>query len=122
MLVSSLSLLSLSVCSSRSLSEFWHWMVSNVPGDDLDRGDVVLDLLHPLVLPDGDGDHRFGYFVLRQPGRVDFSREGGPTPSCAVDMSAGRGPYRSGTTDRACACSLLAETIGLPTSTTVYLI
>ncbi len=42
----------------RSLSEFWHWLVVNVPENDLDRGDVVLDLLHPLVLPDGDGDHR----------------------------------------------------------------
>ncbi len=97
----------------RTLSEFWHWMVGNIPEGDLDRGEVVFDLLHPLVLPDGDGDHRwgkclgtkkvrlqtkffsrYGYFVLKQPGRLDFSEEGGPTPSCSPEMSKGRGPFR----------------------------
>ena len=43
---------------NRTLAEFWHWFVANVPGDNIDDGDVVLDLLHPLVLQDGDGDHR----------------------------------------------------------------
>ena len=28
------------------------------PGDSLDEGEVVFDLLFPLVLPDGNGDHR----------------------------------------------------------------
>lgn len=76
------------------MAEFWHWMVANVPGDNIDDGDVILDLLHPLVLQDGDGDHRFGYFVLKQPGRIDYSEEGGPTDNCSPEMSEGRGPYR----------------------------
>ena len=42
----------------RTLSEFWHWLVANVPGDSVDDGDVIFDLLFPLVLPEGDGDHR----------------------------------------------------------------
>ena len=42
----------------RTLSEFWHWFVANVPGDNLDEGEVIFELLFPLVLPEGDGDHR----------------------------------------------------------------
>lgn len=42
----------------RTLSEFWHWFVANVPGDSVDDGNVIFDLLFPLVLPEGDGNHR----------------------------------------------------------------
>ena len=35
---------------NRTLAEFWHWFVGNVPGTDIDSGDVIFDLLHPLVL------------------------------------------------------------------------
>ena len=42
----------------RTLSEFWHWFVANVPGDSVDDGEVIFELLFPLVLPEGDGDHR----------------------------------------------------------------
>jgi hypothetical protein len=50
----------------RTLAEFWHWFVANIPGDSLDEGEVVFDLLFPLVLPDGNGDHRLAinYFLL----------------------------------------------------------
>ena len=81
---------------NRTLSEYWHWLVVNVPGGNVDQGQVQLDLLHPLVMPDGDGDHRFGYFVMKQPrGGMDFSSEGDPTSNCSKDMSRGRGPFRS---------------------------
>ena len=79
----------------RTLSEFWHWFVANIPGDSVDDGEVIFDLLFPLVLPEGDGDHRFGYFVLKQPRRLDYSSEGGPTDACSPNMSKGRGPRRS---------------------------
>ena len=36
--------------ANRTLAEFWHWFVGNVPGTDIDGGDVIFDLLHPLVL------------------------------------------------------------------------
>jgi len=80
---------------NRTLSEFWHWFVANIPGDSVDDGEVIMDLLFPLVLPEGDGDHRFGYFVLKQPRRLDYSSEGGPTDACSPNMSKGRGPRRS---------------------------
>ncbi len=37
---------------------------------------------------------RFGYFVLKQPGKVDYSDEGGPTVNCGPSMANGRGPKR----------------------------
>ena len=42
----------------RTLSEFWHWFVANIPGQSVDDGETVFDHLFPLVLPEGDGDHR----------------------------------------------------------------
>jgi hypothetical protein len=38
--------------------------VANIPGDSLDEGEVVFDLLFPLVLPDGNGDHRFAINIF----------------------------------------------------------
>lgn len=43
---------------NRTLSEFWHWFVANVPGNSIDEGQEIFQLLHPLVLPEGSGDHR----------------------------------------------------------------
>ena len=37
---------------------------------------------------------RFGYFVFKQPRRMDYSTEGGYTDSCGANMSNGRGPFR----------------------------
>ena len=99
--------------------------MANIPGDSVDDGQVIYDLLFPLVLPEGDGDHRqvnfrpqfwapktlesclcfmfflteffnfrFGYFVFKQPRRLSYADEGGPTDSCSSNMSNGRGPFR----------------------------
>ena len=37
---------------------------------------------------------RFAFYVFKQPQKLDFSSEGGPTDSCSPEMSQGRGPYR----------------------------
>ena len=79
---------------NRSLAEFWHWFVANVPGNSVGEGEEIFQLLHPLVLPEGDGGHRYGYFVMKQPGLMDYSAEGGPSDNCSPTMSVGRGPYR----------------------------
>ena len=78
----------------RTLSEFWHWFVANIPGDSVDDGEVIFELLFPLVLPEGDGDHRYGFFVFEQPGQLNYQDEGGPTDSCSPQMSNGRGPFK----------------------------
>ena len=83
------------MCNPRTLSEFWHWFVANVPGDSVDDGEVIFELLFPLVLPEGDGDHRYGFFVFEQPGLMDYREEGGPADSCSPNMSNGRGPFKS---------------------------
>ena len=57
------------------MSEFWHWFVANIPGDSVDDGEVVFELLFPLVLPEGDGDHRYGFFVFEQPGQLNYQVE-----------------------------------------------
>ena len=44
---------------SRSLAEFWHWFVANVPGNSVGEGEEIFQLLHPLVLPEGNGGHRY---------------------------------------------------------------
>ena len=49
---------------NRTLSEFWHWFVANIPGDSVDDGEVIFDLLFPLVLPEGNGDHRQEYLYM----------------------------------------------------------
>jgi len=90
-----LSNLDINTRENRTLSEFWHWFVANIPGDSVDDGEVIFDLLFPLVLPEGDGNHRFGYFVMKQPHALDYRLEGGPTDSCSPNMSKGRGPRRS---------------------------
>ena len=56
---------------SRTLSEFWHWFVANIPGQSVDDGDTLFEHLFPLVLPEGDGDHR--YFYLHAFLRARFS-------------------------------------------------
>ena len=61
----------------------------------MDDGEVIFELLFPLVLPEGDGDHRYGFFVFEQPGLMDYREEGGPADSCSPSMSNGRGPFKS---------------------------
>ena len=38
--------------------------------------------------------YRFGYFVFKQPQRLDYADEGGPTDACSPNMSNGRGPFK----------------------------
>ncbi|XP_018917620.2 protein D1 [Bemisia tabaci] len=55
--------------------EYLHWMAVNIQGPDLKTDEIVVDYIspHPLV---GTGNHRFVFFVLRQPdGEIEF-REG----------------------------------------------
>ena len=50
----------------RSLAEFWHWFVANVPGNSVGEGEEIFQLLHPLVLPEGNGGHRYNLEYLNK--------------------------------------------------------
>ena len=39
--------------------------MANIPGDSVDDGEVVFDLLFPLVLPEGNGDHRYVIILFK---------------------------------------------------------
>ena len=54
------SLIKMCWTSGRTLAEFWHWFVANVPGTNVDDGQEIFQLLPPLVLPGAEGDHRYG--------------------------------------------------------------
>ena len=70
-----------------------------------------------IFLQDGEGDHRFGYFVLRQrTGRLDYSAEGGPTDSCSPNMSEGRGPFRYTAWSKKKYCMFEVPAFLLPTN------
>ena len=48
----------------RSLAEFWHWFVANIPGNSVGEGEEIFQLLHPLVLPEGNGGHRYSNHMI----------------------------------------------------------
>ena len=39
--------------------------MANIPGQSVDDGDTLFEHLFPLVLPEGDGDHRYLYIHAR---------------------------------------------------------
>ncbi|CAH2051985.1 unnamed protein product, partial [Iphiclides podalirius] len=58
--------------SSPLLREFLHWLVGNIPGNDLKTGETLAAYVPPTP-PPGTGFHRYVYLIYRQPGRVDFN-------------------------------------------------
>ena len=51
--------------------EFLHWLVGNIPGDDVEKGDI----LAPYVgsgPPKGTGLHRYIFLVFNQSGKINF--------------------------------------------------
>jgi len=48
-----------------SFREFMHWVVTDIPGDDVSKGVVLLDYLGPAP-PHGSGLHRYCFFVYEQ--------------------------------------------------------
>ena len=47
MLTITYSSINLSITLGRTLSEFWHWFVANIPGDSVDDGEVTTDTIIP---------------------------------------------------------------------------
>ncbi|KAM7353660.1 putative odorant-binding protein A5 [Cochliomyia hominivorax] len=51
--------------------EFLHWLVVNVPGKDVDKGEVYCTYIGPLS-PKGGGIMRYVFLIYEQPGKLEF--------------------------------------------------
>ncbi|XP_039286092.1 39S ribosomal protein L38, mitochondrial [Nilaparvata lugens] len=58
---------------SKENSEYVHWFIGNIPGNDLKKGEVVWDYLQPFP-PFGTGFHRFVFVLYKQEKRIDYSK------------------------------------------------
>ncbi|XP_034237515.1 uncharacterized protein LOC117642987 [Thrips palmi] len=54
--------------------EVLHYMVGNVPGNDISKGDVLFEYLGSGA-PEGTGLHRYVWLVYKQPARIEFNQE-----------------------------------------------
>ncbi|XP_070574664.1 large ribosomal subunit protein mL38-like [Ptychodera flava] len=55
-------------------AEYLHWMIGNIPGNDLHKGDVLCDYLKPFPAS-GTGYHRLVFVLFKQSQRIDFTSE-----------------------------------------------
>jgi len=56
--------------------EFQHWLVVNIPGDQLEKGDTLAEFISSGP-PQGTGFHRYTYLVYRQPsGKIQDPEHG----------------------------------------------
>nr|CAD7604724.1 unnamed protein product [Timema genevievae] len=52
-------------------SEYVHWFVGNIPGNDVGKGEVICDYLQPFP-PKGTGFHRLVFVLYKQEKRMDY--------------------------------------------------
>lgn len=48
-----------------------HWLVPNIPSNEIDKGDVLTSYF-PAAPAKGSGEHRFVFLFFRQPDKVDL--------------------------------------------------
>ncbi|XP_014250210.1 protein D2-like isoform X2 [Cimex lectularius] len=60
--------------SKPRLKEFQHWVVGNIPGDDVPTGDVLTAYIGPVPPQDG-GIHRYIFLVYRQNKELGFEEQ-----------------------------------------------
>jgi phosphatidylethanolamine-binding protein (PEBP) family uncharacterized protein len=70
--------------------EWHHWLVVNIPGTDVGKGDVLADYIGSGP-PEGTGLHRYVYLVFKQSGKVE-DKEHGVLPNTSGD---GRGCFKT---------------------------
>lgn len=54
--------------------EWHHWLVGNVPGGDISKGDVLSEYVGSGP-PKGTGLHRYVFLVYKQPGKISFTEQ-----------------------------------------------
>ncbi|CAG5082852.1 Similar to Mrpl38: 39S ribosomal protein L38 [Cotesia congregata] len=57
--------------TSREL-EYCHWFIGNIPGNDIDKGDLLIDYMRPIP-PMGIGLCRYIFILYKQNKQIDFS-------------------------------------------------
>jgi len=69
--------------------EWCHYIVGNIPGNDLKKGEVIWDYVG-VGAPEKTGLHRYTYIVYKQAGKVDYSA----TPKKTNAQAKGRGGFK----------------------------
>ncbi|KAJ8680313.1 hypothetical protein QAD02_016100 [Eretmocerus hayati] len=54
--------------------EWHHWLVTNIPGKDISKGEVLSEYIGSGPPPD-TGLHRYVFLVYKQPGKVTFNEK-----------------------------------------------
>ncbi|XP_059145544.1 large ribosomal subunit protein mL38-like [Physella acuta] len=54
-----------------SKQELLHWFIGNIPGKNVDQGEVICDYLQPFP-PKGVGFLRYVFVLYKQKGKIDF--------------------------------------------------
>ncbi|NXL59969.1 RM38 protein, partial [Chordeiles acutipennis] len=60
-------------------SEYLHWLVANIPGNDIKSGKEICHYLPPFPAM-GTGYHRFVFLLFKQDSPIDFSEDVRPMP------------------------------------------
>lgn len=60
--------------------EWHHWLVGNIPGSDISKGEVLSDYVGSAP-PKGSGLHRYVFLVYKQPGKLEFDEPRIPNTS-----------------------------------------
>jgi phosphatidylethanolamine-binding protein len=53
-------------------TEWIHWHVGNIQGNNVDKGDV-LTAFFPSAPPKNTGEHRYVFLLFKQPAKIDFN-------------------------------------------------
>ncbi|XP_046750047.1 protein D2-like isoform X2 [Diprion similis] len=54
--------------------EWHHWIVGNIPGNDISKGDVLSEYIGAGP-PKDTGLHRYVFLVYKQPGKINFDEQ-----------------------------------------------
>lgn len=76
-----LALTSLDGHLTESDKEYVHWLVANIPGNCVEKGDTLVEYLQPFPLK-GTGYHRYAFVLYKQDGRVEYDIPKGKIPKC----------------------------------------
>uniref|UniRef100_A0A8V1AKM3 Large ribosomal subunit protein mL38 n=1 Tax=Gallus gallus TaxID=9031 RepID=A0A8V1AKM3_CHICK len=66
-------------------SEYLHWLVTNIPGNDIKSGKEICHYLPPFPAM-GTGYHRFIFLLFKQDRSIDFSEDVRPMPCYSLKM------------------------------------